>query len=138
MEIHNAVLDTVVAKVNECFHVEMYRSFAYLDPRNFQEINEDTLPLNGLKKFSELLPKFDSEATPQNLKNELIHFAQNWENWQKSLTDLCYETDLNDPDFPDENLDLTNQEEEDESKSNTEHFKAEVILLKIGTTLGKI
>lgn len=139
VEIHNAILDTAVAKVNERFHEEMYRSFAYLDLRNFQEISEETLPLDGFKKLSELLIKFDSEATPQNLKRELIHFAQNWENLKKSLTDLCYETDLNDDDadFLDEDLDLTDQEEdkskEDESQaneskedeSNTEHFKPE-------------
>ena len=80
VEIHNTILDTAVAKVNERFHEEMYRSFAYLDPRNFQEISEEILPLNCLKELSELLTKFDSEATPQNLKTELIHFAQNWKN----------------------------------------------------------
>ncbi len=75
--------------------------------------------------MSELLNKFYSEATPHKLKKELIHFAQNWKNLKKSLTDVCYETDLNDSDFPDEDLDLTNQEN-DKSKSNTKHFRPEV------------
>ena len=39
---------------------------------------------------------------------------------------MYYETDLNDADFSDEDVNLTNQEEEDESKSNIDHFKLEV------------
>ncbi len=137
VEIHNTILDTAVAKVNERFNEEMYRSFAYLDPRNFQEVSEETLPLNSFKRLSELLTKFDSEATPQNLKKELIHFAENWKNLKKSLTDLCYETDLNNPDFLDEDLDLTDQKEEDKSKSNTEHFKPEVCSSRSSTSYCK-
>ncbi len=87
IDTYNVILDTAVTSINERFNDSMYRTFAYLDPKNFSEISDESLPVELLQPLSDVLQKFDEEATPQNLKIQLLHFIENWDTLKKKLSE---------------------------------------------------
>lgn len=85
---YNDILDTAVTSISARFDESTYQTFAYLDPKNFDEVNEEMVPINAFDQLSKLLIKINEEATPERLRKELIHFAENWANLKNDLSSV--------------------------------------------------
>lgn len=114
IEVHNRILDIVVESINKRFikHRQLYNDLSCLSPSYFLYIIQNGLPDQALTTLCDKLKSLNSNITYNGLKDELIHFAKNWDKLKKSLAESFATT---------YSLELTQDEEDDiESKMNPE------------------
>ncbi|XP_025207424.1 uncharacterized protein LOC112603181 [Melanaphis sacchari] len=114
IEVHNRILDIVVESINKRFikHRKLYNDLSCLSPSYFSYIIQNGLPDQALTTLCDKLKSLNSNITYNGLKDELIHFAKNWDKLKKSLAE-SFATSYS--------LELTQDEEDDiESKINHE------------------
>lgn len=87
VNVHNTILDTIVESMRRRFlkHRDLYTDLSCLSPTNFKEITEQGLSSIALTTLSNKLIQFNKNATNENIKNELISFAENWNKLKKSI-----------------------------------------------------
>ncbi|CAI6362566.1 unnamed protein product [Macrosiphum euphorbiae] len=114
IEVHNRILDIVVESINKRFikHRKLYNDLSCLSPSYFSYIIQNGLPDQALTTLCDKLKSLNSNITYNGLKDELIHFAKNWDKLKKSLAE-SFATSYS--------LELTQDEEDDiESQMNPE------------------
>jgi hypothetical protein len=103
VEVHNRVLDAIIQNFSNRFdngHGELYRSFEIFDPRNFSKLTVSTLANESFDGVQKLIPSVDI----QQVRAELIHFAQEWPTIrQPTLVANVNEDDLDEEDCADVN-----------------------------------
>ncbi|RXN24547.1 hypothetical protein ROHU_022155 [Labeo rohita] len=74
-------MDTATETLHRRFlgHGTLYADLAFLDPRNFTQLESSSLPPLMFQELSKCLLRFDSEATAENLQCEFSNFALQWE-----------------------------------------------------------
>ncbi|KAL0202645.1 hypothetical protein M9458_000663, partial [Cirrhinus mrigala] len=79
--VHNQIMDTATETLHRRFlgHGTLYADLAFLDPRNFTQLESSSLPPLMFQELSKCLLRFDSEATAENLQCEFSNFALQWE-----------------------------------------------------------
>jgi len=84
VDVHNTILDTIVESMRRRFlkHRDLY-TLSCLSPTNFKEITEQGLFNIALTTLSNKLQQFNKNASNENIKNELISFAENWNKLKK-------------------------------------------------------
>lgn len=127
--VYNVIMDTVVSSLEKRFPGDMLNIFSFLDPKNFSEISEETLSIDVFKQLSDLLQKFDCEASPENLRSELLHFASNWPQLKKSLSDRVVENSLfkQTSDNEDELSDEKNEEYDEDTYESEDITKSTAV-----------
>ena len=83
VQVHNVILDKAIESMKARF--KQNESLCLL-PLQFDFV-KSSLPENALANISEVLVKYDEEATKENLQLELVSLANNWEKLKKSLTE---------------------------------------------------
>lgn len=81
INIFNVIIDTAVSTLErrfEEFNNEIYADLAWLDPRSFNEIKVNGLQAPALEKLCEKLISFEPDMDAENLRNELINLAAQW------------------------------------------------------------
>lgn len=80
VEVHNRIMDIIINSINERFtkNIAVYRQFACFDPRSFNELLDNGIDVKMFSFLSEKLLCFNDEATPENIRTQLLSFASNW------------------------------------------------------------
>ncbi|KAL4135492.1 hypothetical protein QTP88_007098 [Uroleucon formosanum] len=89
IEVHNIILDTVVESIKKRFikHRKLYNDLSCLSPTYFPYIIQNGLPDQALTTLCEKLNNLNLNITYIGLKDELIHFAKNWDKLKKSIAE---------------------------------------------------
>lgn len=86
VDVHNKILDTIVESMRRFLkHRDLYTDLSCLSPTNFKVITEQGLSNIPLTTLSNKLIQFNKNASDENIKNELISFAENWNKLKKSI-----------------------------------------------------
>lgn len=82
VDVHNKILVSIVESMRRRFlkHRDLYTDLSCLSPTNFKEITENGLSDVALTTLSNKLIQFNKNVSNENIKNELINFAENWNN----------------------------------------------------------
>lgn len=109
VEVYNVILDQTIFSIEKKFSTNMslHKDLNFLSPSNFEDLQKQNLPPNALKKFSEVVCKFDFDISYDQLRAKFHSFIQNWNRLKKSLPE-SFDMQLNE-----------NEIEENNEKNNT-------------------
>lgn len=88
----NVLIDTALNSMETRFskNMDLCRDLAVLDPNNFEQIAcDDSFESLSvcMESLSVKIIKYNSSATPENLKEELLNFAKNWNRFKLTIED---------------------------------------------------
>ena len=108
VESHNKIMDNVTEILRNRFssNKTIYADLSVLDPKKFNEINENGLPDIALHMLSKCLIKFDSRATVENLQLELKSLAKHWDKLKRKPLEAYFTKETADTLEGDEELDI--------------------------------
>ena len=108
VESHNKIMDNVTEILRNRFssNKTIYADLSVLDPKKFNEINENGLPDIALHMLSKCLIKFDSRATVENLQLELKNLAKHWDKLKRKPLEAYFTKETADTLEGDEELDI--------------------------------
>ena len=111
VNVHNVVLDTVISSLKTRFseHGNLFADLSCSDPNNFSQIKN--LPETAFEKISSKVIRFNANATPSAMREELLDFASKWEKLKPNVAE-SYKVVL--PIDSDENFETNDQQDDDE------------------------
>lgn len=65
----------------------LYTDLVCLSSTNFEDLNKNTFPPNALIELANKNKQFDDFITRDSLKNELLSFSGNWNEFKKSVSE---------------------------------------------------
>lgn len=73
-------MDIIIKSMNDRFikNISVYRQFACFDPRRFNDLLKNGVTNEMFTFISEKIVCFNKEASPENIKTQLLSFALNW------------------------------------------------------------
>lgn len=110
IEVHNRIMDIILKSMNDRFtkNIEVYRQFSCFDPRNFNDLLQNGVSDKMFTFISKKILSFNKDASPDNIKNQLLSFASNWKRFQNTISE----------DFEDFEEDSSNEEEDVDGSEN--------------------
>lgn len=118
IEVYNVIMDNTITSIEKKFlgNKKIYTDFACLSPSNFEDLQNNKLPVTALYELTEKIKAFEQTITVDDLKSELLSFSRNWNNLKKSIPET-YETYKN-VESDDDNL-YNNEISTEKSHCNT-------------------
>jgi len=115
VEVYNVILDQTISSIEKKFSTNklLYEDLNFLSPNNFEGLQKQNIPLKALKKLYEVLCKFDSDISYDQLRAEYHSFIKNWNGLKKSLPE-SFEMQLHESESENE-IEI----EENNEKNNT-------------------
>lgn len=93
VKVFNVILDKATTSLKTRFDFTnntLYADLANLDPKNFSDIRSQGLNPSAFRELSKKLLTFDDRATEENLRSEIIHLANAWNDIKRSNLDEYY------------------------------------------------